>query len=234
MDIKYLINICLILFVLHIILINLNFNMKIGKNVEKFTNNDNSSNINFLTSDKDSSDEFKKKLLKYIQADENKENFSKESDFEKKNTSSILPANTYVGDDNVPNFESNVADISKFYNINFDNLNEDDLKNATPICNPPDPVKLKGNDDSCKTKTGRESIELPTTWQYKSELPMNGGSMNGIYGFDNLESQFASFGDNSFNGNAHANGTQVDLQPANDNNFKNIPHNDLRKPIVYN
>lgn len=233
MDIKYLINICLILFVLHIILINLNFNMKIGKSVEKFTNNDNNnSNIDFLTSDKDSSDEFKKKLLKYIQIDENKENSSKESNFEKKNTSSILPANTYVGDDNVPNFESNVADISKFYNINFDNLNEDDLKNATPICNPPGPVNLKGNDDSCKTKTGRESIELPTSWQYKSELPMNGGSMNGIYGFDNLESQFASFND-SVTG-VHANQQKLDLQPSTDNNFKNIPHNDLRKPIVYN
>ena len=241
MDIKYLINICLILLILHIILINLNFNMKIGKNnnVERFTNNDsksndNVSNIDFLTSDKDSNDEFKKKLLKYIQFDENKENTSKESSFEKKNTSSILPSNTYTGDDNVPNFESNVADISKFYNINFDNMDEADLKNATPICNPPGPVKLKGNDASCEPKTGRESIELPTSWQYKNEMPMNGGSMNGIYGFDNLESQFASFNDNSSNGNAHANGTELNLQQSNDNNFKNIPHDDLRKPVVYN
>jgi hypothetical protein len=208
--------------------------VKIGNN-ERFTNNT-VSNVDFLTSDKDSNDEFKKKLLKYIQYDENKENTPKESSFEKKNTSSILPANTYVGDDNVPNFESNVADISKFYDINFDSLNEDDLKNATPICNSQNntPIKLKGNDDSCKTKTGRESIELPTTWQYKSELPMNGGSMNGIFGFDNLESQFASFNDNAVGGNAHANGTQINLQEANDNNFKNIPHDDLRKPIVYN
>ena len=69
MDIKYLINICLVLLILHIILINLNFNMKIGKNnnVERFTNNDSKSNdsisnIDFLTSDKDSNDEFKKKF----------------------------------------------------------------------------------------------------------------------------------------------------------------------------
>jgi hypothetical protein len=113
-------------------------------------------------------------------------------------------------------------------------MDESDLKNATPICNAPQPVKLKGNDASCETKTGRESIELPTSWQYKSELPMNGGSMNGIYGFDNLDSQFASFNDNAVNGNDHANGTQINLQNANDNNFKNIPHNDLRKPVVYN
>ena len=67
MDIKYLINICLILLILHIILINLNFNIKIGKNTdfEKFTNNDDKSNVDFLTSDKDSNEEFKKKLLKY-------------------------------------------------------------------------------------------------------------------------------------------------------------------------
>ena len=119
MDIKYLINICLILLILHIILINLNFNIKIGKNsdFEKFTNNDSKSNVDFLTSDKDSNEEFKKKLLKYIQPDDDKENSSKESYFEKQNTSTILPSNTYTGDDNVPNFESNVADISKFYNI---------------------------------------------------------------------------------------------------------------------
>ena len=68
MDIKYLINICLVLLILHIILINLNFNIKLGKNndVEKFTNNDSKSNVDFLTSDKDSNDEFKKKLLNIL------------------------------------------------------------------------------------------------------------------------------------------------------------------------
>jgi hypothetical protein len=232
MDIKYIINICLILFVLHIIIINLNFNVKIG-NVENFKNNDDKnkksndkkSNVDFLMSDKDSSEDFKKKLLKYIQLDENEEKTEK-NEFEKKNVSDILASNTYVGNDNVPNFESNVADISKFYNMSFDNMNEDDLRNATPISSKKlEPVKLKDNDAkdaNCVTKTGRKSIDLPNSWEYKNELPMNGGNMNGIFGFDNLDSQFASFNDT------------LNLQESTDNNFNNIPHNDLRKPIVYN
>jgi len=229
MDIKYIINICLILFVLHIIIINLNFNVKIG-NVENFKNNDDKnkksndkkSNVDFLMSDKDSSEDFKKKLLKYIQLDEN-EGKTDKTEFEKKNVSDVLASNTYVGNDNVPNFESNVADISKFYNMSFDNMNEDDLRNATPISSKKlEPVKLKDNDANCVPKTGRKSIELPNSWEYKNELPMNGGNMNGIFGFDNLDSQFASFNDT------------LNLQQSTDNNFNNIPHNDLRKPIVYN
>ena len=233
MDIKYIINICLILFVLHIIIINLNFNVKIG-NVEHFKNNDDKnndknknsdnkkSNVDFLMSDKDSSEDFKKKLLKYIQLDEN-EGKTEKNEFQKKNVSDILASNTYVGNDNVPNFESNVADISKFYDMSFDNMNEDDLRNATPISSKKlEPIKLKDNDTNCTTKTGRTSIDLPNSWEYKNELPMNGGNMSGIFGFDNLDSQFASFND------------KLNLQESTDNNFNNIPHNDLRKPIVYN
>ena len=51
---------------------------------------------------------------------------------------------------------------------------------------------------------------------------MNGGKINGIVGFDTLESQFAIYNPNKLN-----------LQTANQNNFNNIPHDDLRKPIVY-
>ena len=51
---------------------------------------------------------------------------------------------------------------------------------------------------------------------------MNGGIMNGIVGFDSLESQFAIYNPNKLN-----------LQVDNENKFNNIPHDDLRKPIVY-
>ena len=70
MDIKYFINICLIILVLHIILLNINFNIKIGNksNLENFDNNMNNSGaatIDFLKND--SNDDFKKRLLNYIQ-----------------------------------------------------------------------------------------------------------------------------------------------------------------------
>ena len=61
MDIKYFINICLIILVLHIILLNINFNIKIGNksNLENFDNNANNSGaatIDFLKND--SNDDF--------------------------------------------------------------------------------------------------------------------------------------------------------------------------------
>ncbi len=234
MTLKYLINIFLIIFVLHIILINIDFNLKLGKTTttEYFANGENydksivsgPSGVNFLIAggSQNDNDAFQKKMMKYIQADVKP---VEATEFERKNNSDVKPNDEYASNENVPNFESNVVDISKFYNINFDNMSEDDLKKATPICNGKETniAKISGNDSMCDGKTVRQAQELPLTWQYKNELPMNGGSMNGIFGFDNLESQFASFG-----------GVGMNLQPADDNNFKNIPHDDLRKPVVYN
>lgn len=137
----------------------------------------------------------------------------------------VEASNSYLNDNNVPNFESNVADISKFYNINYDNLNENELK-ATSLetLNKISDVKSvsKTEKDCNTTQYVRESNVVPDNWSYKNEMPMNGGVMNGIVGFDSLESQFAMFNPNKLN-----------LQNADSKNFNNIPHDDLRKPIVY-
>jgi hypothetical protein len=228
MNLKYLINIFLIIFVIHIVLINLDFNLKIGHvKAEHFTNSKNqpTPNVNFLMGNSEGNDEFQQKLMKYMQVDVKQPTIT---EFEKKNTSEVKPMDEYASDNNVPNFESNVLDFSKFYNVSFDNMSENDLKKATPICNTASeraskPAEISGNDSMCDEKTVRQAQELPVSWQYKNELPMNGGAMNGIVGFDSLESQFSSFS-----------GMNMDLQPSDDNNFKNIPHDDLRKPIVYN
>ena len=150
--------------------------------------------------------------MKYIQQD----NINPKGDdelsntFIKKNVLDIHASNSYLSNNNVPNFESNVADISKFYNINYDNLNENQLKQASQNI-------IKNVEES--KRTGRESIEQPDYWEYKNELPMNGGGMGGIYGFDELESQYATFDKNKV---------------SQTNQFNNIPKNDLRKPVVYN
>jgi len=227
MDIKIIINSVLIIFILHIIILNINFHKIIGKkeskeSKENFNNNSNNSNensMNFLTSN-DSNEDFKKKLLKYIQQD-NIEFQEKESEFENKNINikNIESSNTYLSDNNEPNFESNVADISKFYKINYDN--ETEIK-STPIMElnkvvKADEIKINENCD-----TSRKSEVVPNNWLYKNELPMNGGEMNGIFGFDSLESQFAIYSPNKLN-----------IESSNNNNFNNIPHDDLRKPIVY-
>ena len=68
----------------------------------------------------------------------------------------------------------------------------------------------------------RQSTENPNHWEYNNEFAMNGGTMGGIVGFDGLESQYAGFG------------SLLDLKEnSNEKNENNIPHDDLRKPIVY-
>ena len=225
MDIRVIINGLIIIFILHIILLNINYSVNIGnkKNYENFESNidinaqigSNDKTMKFLTETQDNNndnDEFQKKLMKYIEEPQT----VKENNFEQKNVNKVMPSNNFIGNDNVPNFESNVADVSKFYNINYDNLTETKLKEVSTVENP------KINQETPIKHEGRESTQLPDTWEYKNELPMNGGSMNGVFGFDSLESQFAIY-----------NGNKLNLQSANDNNFNNIPHDDLRKPIIY-
>jgi hypothetical protein len=236
MNIRIVINSLIIIFILHIIILNINFTYNIGKknNIEGFydsNNKEKKDSMSFLTNN-DSNEDFKKKMEKYIQQDNEINNDNK---FEEKNINKVSPSNTYLDNNNFPNFESNVADTKKFYKINYDNLNENELKetsidtlknydnlniqNKTKEVISIDPQSKQ----PCNIKNyGRESTTLPDTWSYKDELPMNGGKMNGIFGFDSLESQFAIFNPNKLN-----------LQSVKDDNFENIPQNDLRKPIIY-
>jgi len=225
MDIRIIINSIIIIFILHIIILNINYSVVIGNKpkIENFTDVKENS-ISFLTDNNNSSsdDEFKKKLMKYIKEDE----ITKEVEFENKNLIKVEASNSYLGNDNVPNFESNVADISKFYDINYDNLNENELKSTSidTLKKIKDTVSIDTHSQQpCNVVSyGRESTVNPDNWKYKNELPMNGGNMNGIIGFDNLESQFAIYNPNKLN-----------LQSVNEDKFQNIPHDDLRKPIVY-
>jgi hypothetical protein len=214
MDIKIIINSLFIILILHIILLNIGYSINIGKKIESFDNQNNS--MNFLTNNNDSNDDFKSKLLKYIDQDEK----VPYNEFEDKNLNKVQASNSFLNDNNEPNFESNVADISKFYNINYDSLDENQLKSTSiETLNKITEVKTK----ECPTESYVRKPEInPDTWNYKNELPMNGGNINGIVGFDNLESQFASYNPNKLN-----------LQSIDENKFNNIPYDDLRKPIVY-
>ena len=229
MNIKIIINSFIIIFILHIILLNINYSYSIGKNNELFTNSDTDNNkknsLDFLmNNDIEPNEDFKKKLSNYIL--QNNKSID-DTNFDNKNINTILASNSFLSDKNTPNFESNVANIDKFYKINYDNLNENDLNEiqSTPIDSLKNSTTFidKKNIEPCKDNEYiRKSDINPDTWQYKDELPMNGGKMNGIIGFDGLESQFAIFNPNKLN-----------LQTANDPNFKNVAHDDLRKPIVY-
>ena len=235
MNFQIIIHAVIIIFILHVILINLDFNVSIGKNVENYQSNNNTNvndrSLNFLLADDDSNndDVFKKKMNNYINNLDNLSNEKKtETEFQKLNELPVQASNSNLNNENVPNFESDVMDTFKYYKINnnYDNMTENELK-ATSINNLDDKKKLfeeKENkivDVDVKSNTVRESNVNPDNWTYKNEVPMNGGVMGSIVGFDGLESQYANFSDFFKLGN-------------NDKEkFENVPHDDLRKPIVY-
>ena len=216
------------------------FGKKSNTIAENFVNNNSNSetSMNFLldnSNDSSADEEFKKKMLKYINQDSNINTNTNTNEFYEKNYNRVEPSNTFVSNMNKPNFESNVADISKFYKINYDNLDENELKstsidslknqnirhNLEQNQTQNNPQKVS-SDIHKQPEEGRQTEQVPNYWDYKNELPMNGGLINGIGGFDSLESQFALYNPNKLN-----------LKEDSDNNYKNIPHNDLRKPVVY-
>lgn len=250
MNLSIIIHALIIIFILHIILINIDFSITLGppihNSIEKMTNqrefsivekDKENESLDFLLGKNNKKDVlFKKKMNDYIKDIHlEKKEVNK---FDEKNEFPVLPANNYLENESRPNFESNVADTNKFYEINtslkkknnFDNLDETDLKTTSlqtlgvsDASQPP--FKEKENTSTIvnvDSNTVRQSTANPDNWKYKNEFPMNGGTMNGIVGFDGLESQYADFG--SF--------FQVEnnaKQPV-----EKIPHDDLRKPVVYN
>jgi hypothetical protein len=220
MNVKIIINSLILLFILHILIINSNIhytfgNKKIKKeyfsnidtNIDKNidTNIDKNIDMNIDTNiDTNDTNEFKKKLLKYLQQDE----IMKDKKFIEKNSSEIMPSNVFMENENTSNFETNISDISKFYTINTDINNLDNLNEN----------KLKETFTNEQNNKQRNPEIQPDYWNYKNELPMNGGSMSGIVGFDTLESQYASYNPNA---------------PIQNSEKTNVAHDDLRKPIIY-
>lgn len=217
-------------------------NQKEFKIIEK---NKDDESLDFLLENSKKNDIFKQKMNNYITNSEIDKNDI--NSFDKKNELPIIPSNSFLDNENIPNFESNVADTPKFYKINnnYDNLDENNLKqtslsslkeiddntnNKIPneisnAYNTDNLFKKKDNtslDITTNSNTVRESTVLPDNWSYKNEFPMNGGNMNGIVGFDGLESQYSDFG--SF----------FKLETNTKEPVEQIPHDDLRKPVVYN
>ena len=119
-------------------------------------------------------------------------------------------------------------DTFKYYKVNnnYDNMSENELK-ATSINKLDEKNKLFEEKENKIVEVNevnnnvRQSNVNPDNWTYKNEVPMNGGIMGSIVGFDGLESQYANFSD-------------LFKIEKNDNvKVENVPHDDLRKPIVY-
>ena len=252
MNFNIIIHALIIIFILHVIIINLDYSITIGnktninKNIENMTNqkqfkiiekNNDEDSLDFLLGNNKKNDAFKKKMNDYINDIQVKKNDIRE--FDTKNEFPVIASNSFLDNENTPNFESNVADTPKFYKINnndnsskftnsYDNLNEDDLKqtslsklknNSSNIINKSNNIETKVNISS---NTVRQSQVNPDNWSYKNDFPMNGAPMNGIIGFDGLESQYADFS------------SLFKLENNSKQPIETLPHDDLRKPVVYN
>lgn len=249
MNLRIILNALLIILIIHLLIQNLNLNEVIGTPKENFENNDKKT-MNFLMNDNNENEinisnntEVKSKLIEYIKRntatylDNDDSNVSNDS--LGASNSVVLPDNVYESNENVPNFDSNVADIKVFYKNNFDNLEKQNLPDIkeTPLnnenrsmeqnCQAIDSISKQAcnvdNNASCPTIR-------PDTWTYKNELPMNGGLMNGIVGFDSIDSQYAVYDTSRLN-----------IQSCNENGMDNGPgfnentqKNDIRKPDIVN
>jgi len=109
----------------------------------------------------------------------------------------VNPSNFYTQNFNTPNFTTNVLDLRKFYDYDLpasklktgpeeaSGSHQDDMLRRTEADTFP---WLEGPDKN-KSKNVMES----DYWSYKEELPMNGGSFDGLVGYQNMGSSFAFF-----------------------------------------
>lgn len=202
MNFKAIINAILIIFLLHLLLRNINF----GKFDKKYAKKE-----NFTTQEN--------KSLKFLldlppvdssnPSDTTNTCYDKLVDYVDKCTDSVKPGNYFIENENTANFKSNVLNVHKFYNRNegsYDGLDAQQLSELIPKNYPEkqeenDPAFLKKiEDQTCFPKRDiRDNTQLvkPDNWNYKNELPMNGGQiLNGIVGYDSLDDAYAIYSQN--------------------------------------
>jgi hypothetical protein len=110
----------------------------------------------------------------------------------------VNPSNFYTQNFNTPNFTTDVLDLRKYYDYDLpaskstDKPKDDksgsldgDMLRRTEADNFP---WLEGPD-----KNKNKNIMESDYWSYKDELPMNGGSFDGLVGYQNIGGAFAFF-----------------------------------------
>ncbi len=100
------------------------------------------------------------------------------------------PSNFYSTDFQTPNFTSNVEDLRKFYSYEyFDTL----LKKNSDLSENANNQNINAQNQTVDTS---QTFNQPQTetWHYKNEIPMNGGLMGDVSGFDMTSPAFSTFG----------------------------------------
>lgn len=112
------------------------------------------------------------------------------NDLNTKKYEKINPYNFYTQEYNTPNFTSNVMDLRKFYSYDNppnDSLpKEDDSKDSIIQDVKSDPEWLAPN--------SLNYLEHKSNyWNYKNEIPMNGGDFGGIKGYETMGDDYSVF-----------------------------------------
>jgi len=106
----------------------------------------------------------------------------------------INPSNFYTQDFNTPNFTSNVMDLRKFYSYDnpvggtVDKVPKDDSKDSIIEDVKSDPVWLIP-----KQKISNHLEPTSNYWNYKNEMPMNGGDFGGLCGYEGMGGTYSIF-----------------------------------------
>lgn len=106
----------------------------------------------------------------------------------------INPANFYTQDFNTPNFTSNVTDLRKFYSYDnppggtIEKVPKDDSKDSIIEDVKTDPAWLIP-----KQKISNHLEPTSNYWNYKNEMPMNGGDFGGLSGYEGMGETYSVF-----------------------------------------
>ena len=194
---KVLINTLIIIIIAHIVLNNLEVDDKI-ENYETDNNR-----LRFLLDDEQ--DDKTESLL----------DFMKEQDH-------VKPSNYFEEEDeagdmstNTPNFDTNVVDMNKYFQRNYDSITKDNK----PVKQEPEieTVDTMSNNVCFLNDQDNGCTISNVQWKYKDEQVQNGGQfVNGVTAFDNLGDEYAVYNVGSLNLTSKINDVSM---PTNSNNL---------------
>jgi len=107
----------------------------------------------------------------------------------------VNPSNFYTQNFNTPNFTTDVLDLRKFYDYD---LPASKSSSALTDKTSSDDMFRKAKEDNFPwldgpNKNKNKNVMESDYWSYKEELPMNGGSFDGLVGYQNMGGAFAFF-----------------------------------------
>jgi hypothetical protein len=115
----------------------------------------------------------------------------------------VSAANVYVSDQNDANFQSDVMNLNRFYQLGAGSDQPSMGELATSYNQPKNHMggQISGGGPGSGIRQGvPEGVNyslMPNTWRYENELPMNGGAiMPGVSGYDELADYYTPYNQN--------------------------------------